>query len=604
MKKRWIALAVLLLTAVLAGCGASDDQRTELIGTTSCARAKKIKVWFSYYPAERRAAHFGFEMDLNKVRYIEGVDYPAGSNAWPQFVARGSLGDEEFTYTQGESFTAYAGGCALQIVEIGENYALGYVSFVKNETNGFDDRDGVGEVDFGVMDVVLTRDGRRKYIPDDWQARLHAYEVGATAAALSADESTARLLRVIGRIRDEGMTKAMKNYPSSVVPLTDAAAVFAKDASADAVDRACAYALLLRLGELSSAEEADVCYDILSLLSEAPEKALEIYNLLQYVTEDEDSYGGDKEFTRVIKTVMDAEGAQTVLSLLPDSRTLSVDSAARGYGQMIGDVASVFASRLEKYDMHAVVCGCAEKGYYRHALLSAYQKANGTVAALTLMRELAAMPAYGFGTGSDYEAFVPGFRAADGLDVTLDALLQVNALLPEAVSYATGLLSPMNVPSADEDARYDPARFAGDKLVYMEQGGVLPAGSKLPVLYENGELHALPQLLARKLCADNQPFLLDAERLPASAADVDILIVCYDSSEFYGTYTNGCEGYSTVTNVYAFDLTTGEQLAYLGKITIPPPLSFTSEPGGKYYESPDHNDLPLLIRDFLQPSVQ
>ena len=208
MKKLFAAFVALLMAAtVLAGCGASDGNRTELIGTASCERAEKIKVWFSYYPAERRAAYFNFEMDLKKVHYIEGVDYPAGSSARPQFVAETGLLDEEFTYAQGESFTAYKNGYALQIVEIGENYALGYFSFIKNETNGFDNRDGVGEVDFGVMDVVLTRDGRSKYIPNDWQARLHAYKVGSTAAELSAGESTAKLLRVIASVRDEGMTK-------------------------------------------------------------------------------------------------------------------------------------------------------------------------------------------------------------------------------------------------------------------------------------------------------------------------------------------------------------------------------------------------------------
>ena len=396
----------------------------------------------------------------------------------------------------------------------------------------------------------------------------------------------------------------MKIYGNSLGALADAAAAFAKDASADAVDRACACALLLRSGKLSAAENADVCYNILSLFNEAPEKVLEIYNLLQYITEDEDSYGGDKEFLRVLKAVMDDKDAQTVLSLLPDSRTLSDDGAARGYSQMIGDVASVFASRLEQYDMHAVVCGCAEKGYYRHVLLSAYQAANGTAAALALMRELAAMPAYGFGTSADYGALISGFRASDGLDVALDALLQANALLPEAVGYPSSLLAPMNVPSVDEDARYDPARFADDKLVAMEQGGVLPEGSILPVLYEDGTLRALPQLLARKMCPDNQPFLLPEERLPKSASDVDILIVCYDSSEFYGTYTNGCKGYSGVTNVYAFDLASGEQLAYLGKITMPPPSAFTSAPGGEYHQPPAHADIPLLIRDLLQTPGQ
>ena len=240
-----LALVMLCQTFALAGCSqsSSTDGAVVFEGVASCERVNRIDVRFRYYADRQCANNFVFEMEPRKVHYIEGTDYPEGTTVSPKFIGKVSYAKEDIPCVKGESFTVYHHGYALEIVEIGADYALGYLSFVKLDT---ENSDRAGTVDFGIMDIVLTRDGRKKYIPEVWQARLHAHEPGPAAAQLAQSDLDETVKKAIESFKEDRYTALTAYGDRGADPIWRAAVQrAAQDTALSPVDRAWAMCMLI-----------------------------------------------------------------------------------------------------------------------------------------------------------------------------------------------------------------------------------------------------------------------------------------------------------------------------------------------------------------------
>ncbi len=173
--------AVCLLTLcmlALTGCG-----NRRLTGHTSCERCGDIRVSLNYDAEKSRISDVKIDF-LAERRYLPGTDFPEGEQPLPCAVkdhwkGEGSgygceAGGGAVIWTAAED--PNRGGAVLRLIRAEQDYAFGYLSFVEVGAMG----DPAAAVDFGVMDILLTADG--KSAPADWRERLHAADKGLTAA--------------------------------------------------------------------------------------------------------------------------------------------------------------------------------------------------------------------------------------------------------------------------------------------------------------------------------------------------------------------------------------------------------------------------------------
>lgn len=172
------------------------------------------------------------------------------------------------------------------------------------------------------------------------------------------------------------------------------------------------------------------------------------------------------------------------------------------------------------------------------------------------------------GDGDDPDAFL---KATTVWDAAYDG-----SFVRQYPSYDTGL--------AIEDARFDKTRFARSNSPDLHGK---PEGKKALIAYESRDSDALVfPMDAYRWFEDD-----DGERFrgvlaantPASVDEAELLIIAWITDYVYvGDYSDGSKGYRCVSDVYAYDIDTGECVARIGRVIADPPESLAN--GGKKYD--------------------
>ena len=183
------------------------------------------------------------------------------------------------------------------------------------------------------------------------------------------------------------------------------------------------------------------------------------------------------------------------------------------------------------------------------------------------------------GDGDDPDAFL---KATTVWDETYDG-----SFARRYLSYDTGL--------AIDDARFDKTRFARSNSPTLMGK---PEGRKALIAYESRDSDELvfPMDAYRWFEDDNGERFRGvlAANTPGSAEEVELLIIAWITDYVYvGDYTDGSKGYRCVSDVYAYDIDTGECVASIGTV-IADPAEQLANGGKKYDVYPNPNLLDLF----------
>ncbi len=591
MKRALCALLALLIAAgslTLGGCG----KHVKFKGTASCERVDEIEVSFIYNPEVPNAYDFEFDMDANDAHYIEGVDYPEGAAAiTPSFRGNIQAASAEMRPDDGIDFIE-RGGYYLEIVELNEEYALGYLCYVTPNN-----MDGAGKVNFGIMDIVFTRNGNDKYIPDNWQELLHAYE---PSDEFPAEYDDSDLRRYISIALSNGFEAAAEEYAPGKCgwKMEQYAAAIAADDSEAILDRVAASVWLIDGGTLDEQALADCYLGVLALKKQCADDAelLSLYKLLMRSVNTEEyseAFASHPSYIELIAAyaIRGSGGAIAALEAIMTDPNPAVASALPG-GYEIDALCSAIAESCTEAEAAPIIHRGLELGVEIDGLLAAVIPCLDIADGIALVDEAVAAGALDVATdgSSIYAAFLNKLLLAEDANALLTELNAVRTCMTGAATGQSSIKFELMYALITADARFDVARYAE---MDTAQSLIAPPDGKILPVYVGGsdDLVALPSMLTAWYGALDERLSLPDSVIPASVEDIDILLLLDSRDVFYGTYTSGnatAKAYSTVTYLCAYDFETGEPLGCIGSISNDPPPSFTGYSGSEYHMPVDY----------------